>query len=134
MSEVLPVDRSSAMMSVCVPSSQDNSSALDAANRNAPPSSLSLRSSHNQILSGDVIKQGATQGRGSTTPPKCRKKYALTSIQSAMGLSEPLLPPLLLLLLQHHQPQTGQERGQPAAQSSRAARPEQEHGRRRDQF
>lgn len=47
-----------------------------------PPTTLNLRSSHNQLLSSDVIKQG------SDTPPKCRKKYALTSIQTAMGLGE----------------------------------------------
>lgn len=68
------VDPSSAMMSV------------DMANRNGPlatpPSSLSLRSSHNQLLSCDVLKQG------SATLPKCRMKYALTSLQSAMGLGE----------------------------------------------
>uniref|UniRef100_A0A3P8UXL7 Amyloid beta protein binding family B member 2 n=1 Tax=Cynoglossus semilaevis TaxID=244447 RepID=A0A3P8UXL7_CYNSE len=59
---------------------------LDVTNRNGPPAtpptSLSLRSSHNQLLCSDVINQG------SATPPKCRKKYALTSIQSAMGLGE----------------------------------------------
>uniref|UniRef100_A0A7N8WVA2 Amyloid beta protein binding family B member 2 n=1 Tax=Mastacembelus armatus TaxID=205130 RepID=A0A7N8WVA2_9TELE len=59
---------------------------VDVSNRNGPaatpPNSLSLRSSHNQLLSSDVIKQG------SATPPKCRKKYALTSIQAAMGLGE----------------------------------------------
>ncbi|KAI3353209.1 hypothetical protein L3Q82_019759 [Scortum barcoo] len=59
---------------------------VDVTNHNGPaatpPTSLSLRSSHNQLLSSDVIKQG------SATPPKCRKKYALTSIQSAMGLGE----------------------------------------------
>ncbi|XP_042340858.1 amyloid-beta A4 precursor protein-binding family B member 2 isoform X3 [Plectropomus leopardus] len=59
---------------------------VDVTNRNgptaSPPTSLSLRSSHNQLLSSDVIKQG------SATPPKCRKKYALTSIQAAMGLGE----------------------------------------------
>ncbi|XP_054634814.1 amyloid beta precursor protein binding family B member 2 isoform X1 [Dunckerocampus dactyliophorus] len=63
---------------------------VDVTNRNGPsakpPTSLSLRSSHNQLLSGDVIKQG------SSTPPKCRKKYALTSIQTAMGLGEALSP------------------------------------------
>ncbi|XP_008411356.1 amyloid beta A4 precursor protein-binding family B member 2 isoform X2 [Poecilia reticulata] len=63
---------------------------VDVTNRNGPaatpPTSLSLRSSHNQLLSGDVIKQG------SATPPKCRKKYALTSIQAAMGLGE-IAPP-----------------------------------------
>ncbi|XP_033976345.1 amyloid-beta A4 precursor protein-binding family B member 2-like isoform X1 [Trematomus bernacchii] len=59
---------------------------VDVTNRNGPaatpPSSLSLRSSHNQLLSSDVINQG------SATPPKCRKKYALTNIQTAMGLGE----------------------------------------------
>ncbi|XP_040001449.1 amyloid-beta A4 precursor protein-binding family B member 2 isoform X3 [Xiphias gladius] len=59
---------------------------VDVTNRNGPaatpPTSLSLRSSHNQLLGSDVIKQG------SATPPKCRKKYALTSIQAAMGLGE----------------------------------------------
>ncbi|XP_037619434.1 amyloid-beta A4 precursor protein-binding family B member 2 isoform X9 [Sebastes umbrosus] len=59
---------------------------VDVTNRNGPaatpPTSLSLRSSHNQLLSSDVIKQG------SATPPKCRKKYALTNIQTAMGLGE----------------------------------------------
>ncbi|XP_026214717.1 amyloid-beta A4 precursor protein-binding family B member 2 isoform X2 [Anabas testudineus] len=59
---------------------------VDVTNRNGPaatpPTSLSLRSSHNQQLSSDIIKQG------SATPPKCRKKYALTSIQAAMGLGE----------------------------------------------
>ncbi|KAM3624241.1 uncharacterized protein V6R79_021024 [Siganus canaliculatus] len=59
---------------------------VDVTNHNGPvatpPTSLSLRSSHNQLLSSDVMKQG------SATPPKCRKKYALTSIQSAMGLGD----------------------------------------------
>lgn len=63
---------------------------VDVTNHNGPtatpPNSLSLRSSHNQLLSSDVIKQG------SATPPKCRKKYALTSIQAAMGLGEALPP------------------------------------------
>ncbi|CAL8333905.1 unnamed protein product [Lota lota] len=67
---------------------------VDVTNRNGPtatpPTSLNLRSSHNQLLSSEVIKQG------SATPPKCRKKYALTSIQTAMGLGEtgpPSRPP-----------------------------------------
>lgn len=80
-----------AMMSVCVPSPHNSSPSVDLANRNGPsatpPTSLSLRSSHNQLLSGDVINQGQA------TPPKCRKKYALTSIQSAMGLGEGVVPP-----------------------------------------
>uniref|UniRef100_A0A3B4DN64 Amyloid beta (A4) precursor protein-binding, family B, member 2b n=1 Tax=Pygocentrus nattereri TaxID=42514 RepID=A0A3B4DN64_PYGNA len=82
---------SSAMMSVCVPSPCNSSPSVDVANHNGPsvtpPTSLSLRSSHNQLLSGDVVKQGQA------TPPKCRKKYALTSIQSAMGLSDGPAPP-----------------------------------------
>ncbi|XP_061685053.1 amyloid beta precursor protein binding family B member 2 isoform X2 [Syngnathoides biaculeatus] len=63
---------------------------VDVSNRNGPPAkpptSLSLRSSHNQLLASDVIKQGST-------PPKCRKKYALTNIQTAMGLGEAAPPP-----------------------------------------
>ncbi|XP_061562887.1 amyloid beta precursor protein binding family B member 2 isoform X2 [Cololabis saira] len=63
---------------------------VDVTNRNSPaatpPTSLNLRSSHNQLLASDVIKQG------SATPPKCRKKYALTSIQAAMGLGEAVPP------------------------------------------
>lgn len=63
---------------------------VDVTNHNGPaatpPTTLSLRSSHNQLLSSDIVKQG------SATPPKCRKKYALTSIQSAMGLGE-VAPP-----------------------------------------
>lgn len=59
---------------------------VDVTNHNGPaatpPTSLSLRSSHNQLLDSDVTQQG------SGTPPKCRKKYALTSIQAAMGLGE----------------------------------------------
>ncbi|KAL4641772.1 amyloid-beta A4 precursor protein-binding family B member 2-like isoform X3, partial [Arapaima gigas] len=86
------VDSSLAMMSVCVPSPHSSSSTVDVANRNlplpTPPTSLSLRSSHNQLLNCDVIKEGIAEGKGSATPPKCRKKYALTSIQSAMGLGE----------------------------------------------
>lgn len=59
---------------------------VDVTNHNTPaatpPTSLSLRSSHNQLLDSDVTQQG------SGTPPKCRKKYALTSIQAAMGLGD----------------------------------------------
>ncbi|KAJ8262418.1 hypothetical protein GJAV_G00166240 [Gymnothorax javanicus] len=95
MSEVLPVDSSSTMMSVCVPQPHSGSPGSEVANRSSPlptpPTSLSLRSSHNQLLNCDVIKQGNPEVRGSGTPPKCRKKYALTNIQSAMGLGEPLL-------------------------------------------
>lgn len=59
---------------------------VDVTNHNGlaatPPTSLGLRSSHNQLLDCDVTQ------KGSATPPKCRKKYALTSIQAAMGLGE----------------------------------------------
>uniref|UniRef100_A0AAZ3SIX2 Uncharacterized protein n=1 Tax=Oncorhynchus tshawytscha TaxID=74940 RepID=A0AAZ3SIX2_ONCTS len=65
---------------------------IDVANRNGPaltpPASLSLRSSHNRDVSGgDVTRLGWA------TFPKCRKKYCLTSIQNAMGLSDVTLPP-----------------------------------------
>ncbi|KAF5891752.1 amyloid beta A4 precursor protein-binding family B member 2-like isoform X1, partial [Clarias magur] len=79
------------MMSVCVPSPHSSSPSMDAANCNGPavnpPTSLSLRSSHNQLLSDDVVNQGQA------TPPKCRKKYALMSMQSAMGLGDGTAPP-----------------------------------------
>ncbi|KAI5628219.1 amyloid beta A4 precursor protein-binding family B member 2 isoform X3, partial [Silurus asotus] len=78
------------MMSVCVPSPHSSSPSMDVANCNgpsvAPPTSLSLRSSHNQLLSDDVVNQGQV------TPPKCRKKYALMSMQSAMGLVDGAAP------------------------------------------
>uniref|UniRef100_A0A8C6K5N1 Amyloid beta protein binding family B member 2 n=1 Tax=Nothobranchius furzeri TaxID=105023 RepID=A0A8C6K5N1_NOTFU len=68
---------------------------VDVANCNGPaatpPTSLNLHSSHNQLLGSEVVKQG------SATPPKCRKKYALTSIQAAMGLGETLPPSSLPL-------------------------------------
>lgn len=80
-----------AMMSVCVPSPHSSSPSMDAANCNGPtvtpPTSLSLRSSHNQLLSGEVVVN-----QGQATPPKCRKKYALMSIQSAMGLGDGTAP------------------------------------------
>ncbi|XP_041121444.1 amyloid-beta A4 precursor protein-binding family B member 2-like isoform X3 [Polyodon spathula] len=90
MSEVLPVDSSMDIMSVCVAS---NGSVTDVVNRNstAPPNSLSLRTSHNELLNSEV---NLTEVKNNT-PPKCRKKYALTSIQSAMGLSEPAAQPPL---------------------------------------
>ncbi|XP_063777094.1 amyloid beta precursor protein binding family B member 2 isoform X3 [Pseudophryne corroboree] len=69
-------------------------SATDIANRNGPvnpPNTLNLRSSHNELLNTDV-KQTDTKD---DTPPKCRKKYALTNIQAAMGLSDPAAQPLL---------------------------------------
>lgn len=88
---VFPSPPLSAMMSVCVPSPHSSSPSMDAANCNGPtvtpPTSLSLRSSHNQLLSGDVVNQGQA------TPPKCRKKYALMSMQSAMGLGDSAAPP-----------------------------------------
>ncbi|XP_058888625.1 amyloid beta precursor protein binding family B member 2-like isoform X2 [Acipenser ruthenus] len=90
MSEVLPVDSSMDIMSVCVAS---NGSVTDVVNRNgpAPPNSLSLHTSHNELLNSEV---SLTEVKNNT-PPKCRKKYALTSIQSAMGLSEPAAQPPL---------------------------------------
>ncbi|RXM31688.1 Amyloid beta A4 precursor protein-binding family B member 2 [Acipenser ruthenus] len=78
------------IMSVCVAS---NGSTTDLVNRNspAPPNSLTLRTSHNELLNSEV---NLTEVKNNT-PPKCRKKYALTSIQSAMGLSDPAAQPLL---------------------------------------
>nr|XP_033802636.1 amyloid-beta A4 precursor protein-binding family B member 2 isoform X4 [Geotrypetes seraphini]XP_033802646.1 amyloid-beta A4 precursor protein-binding family B member 2 isoform X4 [Geotrypetes seraphini]XP_033802655.1 amyloid-beta A4 precursor protein-binding family B member 2 isoform X4 [Geotrypetes seraphini] len=90
MSEVLPVDSSVDTLPVFMASH----SATDIANRNGPvtpPNTLNLRSSHNELLNAEV-KHIETKN---TTPPKCRKKYALTSIQTAMGLADPATQPLL---------------------------------------
>ena len=57
----------------------------------APPTSLSLRSSYNQLLGRDVIKESVGMETGSSaTLPKSRHRYAMTSVRSAMGLSDPL--------------------------------------------
>ncbi|KAM4706853.1 amyloid beta precursor protein binding family B member 2 isoform 2-T3 [Discoglossus pictus] len=90
MSEVLQVDSSVEALPVFMASQ----SATDIVNRNgpvSPPNSLNLRTSHNELLNSDV-KYTETK---SNTPPKCRKKYALTNIQAAMGLSDPATQPLL---------------------------------------
>ncbi|XP_072262385.1 amyloid beta precursor protein binding family B member 2 isoform X3 [Pyxicephalus adspersus] len=90
MSEVLQVDSSVETLPVFMASH----SATDLVNRNSPvspPNTLNLRSSHNELLNSDV-KHTETK---SDTPPKCRKKYALTNIQAAMGLSDPAAQPLL---------------------------------------
>ncbi|XP_077734903.1 amyloid beta precursor protein binding family B member 2 isoform X3 [Canis aureus] len=71
-----------------------SSGATDITNRNSPatpPNTLHLRSSHNELLNAEIKH---TESKNST-PPKCRKKYALTNIQVAMGLSDPAAQPLL---------------------------------------
>ncbi|XP_041435372.1 amyloid-beta A4 precursor protein-binding family B member 2 isoform X7 [Xenopus laevis] len=90
MSEVLQVDSSVEKLPVFMASH----SATDIVNRNgpaSPPNTLNLRCSHNELLNAD-LKHVETK---SITPPKCRKKYALTNIQAAMGLSDPVSQPLL---------------------------------------
>ncbi|XP_074848761.1 amyloid beta precursor protein binding family B member 2 isoform X4 [Carettochelys insculpta] len=90
MSEVLPVDSSVDALAVFMASN----STTDVVNRNnpaTPPNTLNLRSSHNELLNAE-IKHTETKN---ITPPKCRKKYALTNIQTAMGLSDPAAQPLL---------------------------------------
>ncbi|XP_058505459.1 amyloid beta precursor protein binding family B member 2 isoform X2 [Solea solea] len=63
------------------------------ANRNGPsstpPTSLSLRSSYNQLLGRDVIKETAETG-SSATLPKSRQRYTMTSVRSAMGINDNL--------------------------------------------
>nr|XP_009491248.1 PREDICTED: amyloid beta A4 precursor protein-binding family B member 2-like [Pelecanus crispus] len=90
MSEVLPVDSGVDALAVFMASS----STTDVVNRNnpaTPPNTLNLRSSHNELLNAEIRH---TETKNST-PPKCRKKYALTNIQTAMGLSDPAAQPLL---------------------------------------
>ncbi|XP_061441488.1 amyloid beta precursor protein binding family B member 2 isoform X5 [Rhineura floridana] len=71
-----------------------SNSTTDIVNRNGPatpPNTLHLRSSHNELLNAE-IKHTEVKNN---TPPKCRKKYALTNIQTAMGLSDSAAQPLL---------------------------------------
>lgn len=90
MSEVLPADSGADTLAVFMASS----GTTDIANRSSPvtpPNTLNLRSSHNELLNAEIKHSDAKN----STPPKCRKKYALTNIQAAMGLSDPVVPPLL---------------------------------------
>ncbi|XP_027246601.1 amyloid-beta A4 precursor protein-binding family B member 2 isoform X8 [Cricetulus griseus] len=90
MSEVLPADSGVDTLAVFMASS----GTTDVANRNSPatpPNTLNLRSSHNELLNAEIKHSDAKN----STPPKCRKKYALTNIQAAMGLSDPAVQPLL---------------------------------------
>ncbi|XP_064419287.1 amyloid beta precursor protein binding family B member 2 isoform X2 [Latimeria chalumnae] len=69
-------------------------STTDVANCNGsatPPNTLNLRTSHNELLNAEVKHVEIK----SSTPPKCRKKYALTNLQAAMGLTDPAAQPLL---------------------------------------
>ncbi|XP_036825812.1 amyloid-beta A4 precursor protein-binding family B member 2 isoform X3 [Oncorhynchus mykiss] len=101
------------MMSVHTPPlsrSGSSPSSVGLANRSgppaAPPTSLSLRSSYNQLLGCDVIKESPTamETGSSATLPKSRHRYAMTSVCSAMGLSDTLAPPA------QNQPPTGGKR------------------------
>ncbi|XP_044273582.1 amyloid-beta A4 precursor protein-binding family B member 2 isoform X9 [Varanus komodoensis] len=90
MSEVLPVDSGVETLAGFMASN----STTDFVNRNGPatpPNTLHLRSSHNELLNAEIKH---TEVKNST-PPKCRKKYALTNLQTAMGLSDPAAQPLL---------------------------------------
>nr|XP_023845534.1 amyloid-beta A4 precursor protein-binding family B member 2-like [Salvelinus alpinus]XP_023845535.1 amyloid-beta A4 precursor protein-binding family B member 2-like [Salvelinus alpinus] len=89
------------MMSVHTPPlsrSGSSPSSVGLANRSgppaAPPTSLSLRSSYNQLLGHDIIKESPTamETGSSATLPKSRHRYAMTSVHSAMGLSGRRLP------------------------------------------
>ncbi|XP_053109556.1 amyloid beta precursor protein binding family B member 2 isoform X9 [Hemicordylus capensis] len=90
MSDVFPVDSGVETLAGFMASN----STTDIVNRNGPatpPNTLHLRSSHNELLNAEIKH---TEVKNST-PPKCRKKYALTNIQTAMGLSDPAAQPLL---------------------------------------
>ncbi|XP_033989944.1 amyloid-beta A4 precursor protein-binding family B member 2 isoform X2 [Trematomus bernacchii] len=84
------------MMSVQTPPlsrSGSSPSNVGMANRSgpssAPPTSLSLRSSYNQLLGRDVIKESMETG-SSATLPKSRQRHTMTSVRSAMGISDNL--------------------------------------------
>ncbi|XP_028815338.1 amyloid-beta A4 precursor protein-binding family B member 2-like isoform X2 [Denticeps clupeoides] len=80
--------------------SDSSPSAVDSTNRTgpsvAPPTSLNLRSSHNQSLGRNLIKEGVlakanSDVKGSSSSlSKNRQRYAITTVQNAMGPSENL--------------------------------------------
>ncbi|XP_016110121.1 amyloid beta A4 precursor protein-binding family B member 2 isoform X2 [Sinocyclocheilus grahami] len=80
------------MMSLQKPPLRRSASAVESTNHSGPiltpPTSLNLRSSHNQQLSCDTIKEGVVAVSKETQSSKSRQKYALTNIQKAMGLSQ----------------------------------------------
>ncbi|XP_037117824.1 amyloid-beta A4 precursor protein-binding family B member 2-like isoform X1 [Syngnathus acus] len=86
------------MMSVQTPPlsrSGSSPSNVGLANRSGPsatpPTSLSLRSSYNQLLGRDVIKESAgSEGGGSATLPKSHQRYSMTSMRSVVGTSDNL--------------------------------------------
>ncbi|XP_078255616.1 amyloid beta precursor protein binding family B member 2-like isoform X3 [Rhinoraja longicauda] len=68
-------------------------SQTDIVNRNSsatPPNTLNLRSSHNKLVNSEIKNTEIKNN----TPPKCRKKYALTNIQAAMGLGDTTAVPV----------------------------------------
>uniref|UniRef100_A0A671P894 Uncharacterized protein n=1 Tax=Sinocyclocheilus anshuiensis TaxID=1608454 RepID=A0A671P894_9TELE len=80
------------MMSLQKPPLRRSASTIESTNHGGPlltpPTSLNLRSSHNQQLSCDTIKEGVVTVSKETQDSKSRQKYALTNIQNAMGLSQ----------------------------------------------
>ncbi|XP_029957280.1 amyloid-beta A4 precursor protein-binding family B member 2 isoform X2 [Salarias fasciatus] len=110
----------SAMTSVQTPPlsrSGSSPSTVGLANRSgpsaAPPTSLSLRSSYNQLLGRDVIKESMETG-SSATLPKSRQRHTMTSVRSVMGISDNLA------LSSKNQPVT-RGRGLPTKSSSSSA-------------
>ncbi|XP_043089168.1 amyloid-beta A4 precursor protein-binding family B member 2-like isoform X5 [Puntigrus tetrazona] len=91
------------MMSLQKPPLRRSASTIESTNHSGPlltpPTSLNLRSSHNQQLSCDTIKEGVVAVSKETQSSKSRQKYALTNIQNAMGLSQNPAP-----LTQSHAP------------------------------
>ncbi|KAL1262273.1 hypothetical protein QQF64_007538 [Cirrhinus molitorella] len=79
-------------MSLQKPPLRRSASTIESTNHSGPlltpPTSLNLRSSHNQQLSCDTIKEGVVTVSKETHGSKSRQKYAMTNIQNAMGLSQ----------------------------------------------
>lgn len=83
-------------MSLQKPPLRRSASSIESTNHNSSlltaPTSLNLRSSHNQQLNCDTIKEGVVavckETQSSVAPPKSRQKYALTNMHNAMGLSQ----------------------------------------------
>ncbi len=79
-------------MSLQKPPLRRSASTIESTNHSgpllAPPTSLNLRSSHNQQLSCDTIKEGVVAVSKETQSSKSQQKYALTNFQNPAPLTQ----------------------------------------------
>ncbi|TRY81395.1 hypothetical protein DNTS_000641 [Danionella cerebrum] len=85
-------DQSPAVMALHKPPLRRSASTVESTSHSAtsltPPTSLNLRSSLNQQLNCDTIKEGVVSVSKETQSSKGRQKHAFTNMQNAMGFNQ----------------------------------------------